>query len=670
MGIKEITLYKHFVRTLLLSVLLVAALSRCANMAAPQGGPMDTIPPRIVSMTPPYGTTNFRGNRILIEFNEYIQLKDQQKYFYTSPFMEKKPTLLVKGRVLQIDFKQALDSNQTYALNFGSSVVDNNEGNPHIGLRFVFSTGDYIDSMVMSGLTRDARTIDSVGNAFILFYDAALDSNPEYDSTMILHRPQSVGRAFPNGIFIAENLRPMDYRIYALEDNNGNLTYEPGVDRVGFLDSVYNPRHMLPFNIWFDTTRLYMQADPQIGFNMFMDKPFRRQVLTSTSRPQKNRLLFQFSAPYPQIDTLEFFGIDSSQVITEYLKAGRDSISYWLNMPPDQLPDTVKGRIVYHRTDSLGVLVPYAQEFKHGWFERPVDSKDEKPKTDEKVPNPFKVRVDAGSSVNPENHIPFSFDYPLILVKEEDILLENVTDANKAVEVPFTFEPDTLKIREWTLRAEWKADDKYRLVIPAGTFENIRRETNDTLRASFTIESPDKFSTLVLNVTGQTPESKYIVEIIDEKGKTVLRERRDITTGEHYFHYLKAGIIRIRVIQDTNGNGVWDTGSLIGRRQPERVEMFVGPDGKEEITTKVNWELEFDVNMNDLFAPLTPERMRAQIERRDAIIRKERAAKRAESARNGGDHGHDRDQNQNQYQNQNPAGSNPLGGGFRQAIGR
>ncbi len=146
--------------------------------------------------------------------------------------MKKKPTLMLRGRGIQIDLKEDLDSNQTYSLNFGKSVVDNNEGNPYTGLRYVFSTGDHIDSLLMSGYTTDAMTTDTVGNVYILFYDAKTDSIPQYDSTLLKSKPIAVGKSFPNGIFIAENLKPIDYRIYALEDNNGNLEYEPGVDRV------------------------------------------------------------------------------------------------------------------------------------------------------------------------------------------------------------------------------------------------------------------------------------------------------------------------------------------------------------------------------------------------------------------------------------------------------
>ena len=173
------------------------AARRSARLVAPQGRPYDA------------GVRNdqFPGKRIYIEFDEYVQIEDQQKEFFTSPFMPKNPSLVIKGRGVQIDLQDTLLPNQTYALNFGSCITDNNEGNPYVGLRYVFSTGSEIDSLVMSGYTIDAETCDTVSKSFILYFDPATDSVPGCDSTLYNSQPLVVGRAFPNGIFLTENLQ-------------------------------------------------------------------------------------------------------------------------------------------------------------------------------------------------------------------------------------------------------------------------------------------------------------------------------------------------------------------------------------------------------------------------------------------------------------------------------
>ena len=70
MSTTETKIYKAIVRWALFASLAVGLLSRCASQAAPRGGPRDTLPPKVVAMTPAFGTTNFKDKRIYIEFDE------------------------------------------------------------------------------------------------------------------------------------------------------------------------------------------------------------------------------------------------------------------------------------------------------------------------------------------------------------------------------------------------------------------------------------------------------------------------------------------------------------------------------------------------------------------------------------------------------------------------
>ena len=105
MSVTEINICKTIARFGILAFFCFGILARCASVGTPQGGPRDSLPPKVVMMTPAFGTTNFKDKRITIQFNEYVQLKDQQKEFFTSPFMKKKPTLMLRGRGIQIDLK-------------------------------------------------------------------------------------------------------------------------------------------------------------------------------------------------------------------------------------------------------------------------------------------------------------------------------------------------------------------------------------------------------------------------------------------------------------------------------------------------------------------------------------------------------------------------------------
>lgn len=313
-------------------LLFVGSLfTKCASTMTPTGGPKDTLPPVIVTMEPDNFSTGFRTlnpPKIYIEFDEYVQIKDQQKEFYTSPAMKKKPTLTRRGRGIVVTIKDTLLENTTYALNFGSAIQDNNESNPLHSMRYVFSTGDEIDSMYMSGYTADSYKADSVGKTFIWFFPADSVPRPvEYDSTMFRHQPAVIARAENNGIFIAQNLKPIPYRVYAFEDTNNNMEYEPSVDRIGFIDSVYNPAHMPEFSIWFDSLRQYPSADPQLYFRMFTDRRFTRQTLSQSERPKQHMAMLYFGSPDPEIVSIDFDSIPSERVIVEPQTRGRDTLA-------------------------------------------------------------------------------------------------------------------------------------------------------------------------------------------------------------------------------------------------------------------------------------------------------------------------------------------------------
>lgn len=619
-------------KTAVAAFFCTALFMRCANQLTPQGGPKDSLPPRVTLITPDNGQRNFTDKRIHISFDEYVQLKDQQKEFYTSPLMKTKPTLTIKKRGVRVDIKDTLLENQTYALNFGSAIRDNNEGNILYGLRYVFSTGPEIDSMMMSGYAADAMKGDSISKAFVFFYDAAIDTIPQYDSILFNHKPHAVARAEGSGIFIAQNLKPIPYRIYAIQDNNNNQQYDPGVDKVGFLDSLYNPAEMEPFAVWLDEYRKYPTADPQIYFRMFADGQFRRQNLVATERTGRHQAVLRFSAPFPQIDTLLFDSIPEERVIREYMTAGRDTMSLWFNMPPDMLPDTIKGRISYLKHDSLNNLVHTSQQLRLAW--KYVESKEEQKErekeekeqrkaesngeeyTPPEKPNPFRFKVDAGAEINPEKGIPIQFDLPLVQLDSARISLNTITDLQNPEAVPFTVRRDTMNIRKWTISADWNEDDRYRLLVPAGVFVNVAGETNDTLKADFGIMQRAKFATLVVHVTGKTPESRYVLQVLNQSGK-VEKELAHVGTGIHRMDYIQEGEVRLRILEDLNDNAKWDTGNLIERRQPERTEFYVGSIGTQFIVMRPNWELDIHLDMAEIFAPISMEKVRYDLQRRE-----------------------------------------------------
>ena len=641
-----------------------AFLVRCATIN-PQltGGPRDTLPPVILRMTPDNGATEYplsgANRKIYIEFDEFVQFKNQQKEFYTSPMMKKKPLLSIRGRGIVIQMRDTLLENQTYALDFGSALCDNNEGNPLHGMRYVFSTGTEIDSMLCSGYTADSYKADSVSKTFIWFFPAdSVDLTPDYDSTIFNHKPAAIARAQTNGIFIAQNLKPVDYRIYAIEDKNDNQLYDPSVDQVGFLPDTYNPAQLPDFAIWFDSLRNYVTAEPQLYFRMFTDEAFKRQYLAQSERPRQHQATLYFGAPLPRITAIEFDSIPRERVIVDPQTVGRDTVSLWFDLPAAELPDTIRGRITYFKHDSINELTEVTEDLKLMW--RFIETKEQQKEREKQerarekaeaageeyvapeVPNPFTYKLSTTGDVNPEKGVYIDFDYPVMRFDTASVVLtrevsveeqqaenrennrrrQSAADSSGPVQRPETvhFRRDTLNLRRWHLDMPWRPSSKYRLHIPAGAVTDVAGFSNDSIGANYTTLDPEKFATIKIELTPRTGYTgSYIVQLLSSSG-SLQQEKAGVRGGTVQFNYVPAGEVKFRIIEDANENGKWDSGSVVLHRDPERVELFVDEtEGTDTFATKVNWEIETAMDMNRLFAPMTMEALVEMLDKREML---------------------------------------------------
>ena len=638
-------------------LLFVAALfTKCATTMVPEGGPKDTLPPVIVAMSPNNFTTmvdTLHPPKIYVEFNEYVQIKDQHKELYTSPQMKKKPSVVRRGKGIVVTIKDTLRPNTTYAINFGSAIQDNNESNPLHAMRYVFSTGAEIDSMYMSGYTADSYKADSVSKSFIWFYIAdSVETPKDWDSTMFKHKPHVIARAEKNGIFIAQNLKPVRYRIYAFEDTNDNMEYEPSVDQIGFLDSTYNPMEMPGFNIWYDSLRHYPSAEPQLYFRMFTDRRFTRQTLSAQERPSQHKAMLYFGSANPNVTKIEFDSIPSDKVIYDPQTIGKDTVALWFDMPSEELPDTIKGNITFFKHDSINNLVETTEKLRLAWVK--TESKEEIKEREKqekereraekageiyeepKVENPFKVTMNTSGELNKDKNIDMEFEYPLTKFDSTQITLNIIKEKEEPRAVKFHIVKDTANIRKYQIRANWEATQKYELLIPAGVFSNVAQEQNDTLKYSYTGSDPNKYAIVKVNVRNGRPRAHYILQLTDKSGKTQ-KEIFNATNGSYVFEYVSAGEAMLRVVEDINANGKWDTGDMVLMRQPERTEIYKNENDEELFTTKENWEFELDVDMNKLFAPITMESVVKMLnDREDARLKKlaeEMEKKRIEDAK-------------------------------------
>ena len=549
----------------------------CANTSTPpEGGPKDTIPPVIVEVVPANNALNHprdkRHSSVSFEFNEYVALNNPNSYLFLSPPQTKPPTAKIKGKRVVVSFEEPLDSNKTYSLSLGEAIKDNNEGNPFPPYTHSFSTGSHIDSLFVSGNIVEASTMLPMSNITVLFH-----TDPS-DSAIFKVLPKAAAKSDLWGYFTVRNL-PADtvYRVFAIEDLNNNCLYDPDQERVAFLDTLVPPssvmRDSLPELLSFNMTdtAACLSRPAQLSLSMFKEVS-QRQILRAKERVSRRQMYLKFSAPYPQIDSIIIDGIPDEKLIKEY-NYYKDSIVIWIN---DQGPvaDTLRMRLTYMKTDdSLNILVPQTDTIR---LVRPKAKMVENRWGEmvEEVDTLAAYEVDATPENIDQNGIIITFESPMIVTPFDSITIMAKNTREQVSPAQFTVEQDTANIKKFTLRLAEKLTPgfEYTLRIPDSVFMDIDGIYCDSLVKKITLPQDESLSSLT--VEASNVHEKYLVELVDEKRTKVFRSYQIDTVSVLEFPYLKAGKYSIRITEDKNGNGQVDTGSLLDKKQPEKVMMF------------------------------------------------------------------------------------------------
>jgi hypothetical protein len=226
--------FTKFIPPVLIAALIAINLlssSGCANIVPPGGGPRDSIPPRLVSSTPKDSGLNITTPKILLNFDEFIDLKNATEKVLITPYPVKTPLIESKLRTVSVRLKDSLLPNTTYVIDFGDAITDLNEGNPAKNFRYVFSTGSTIDTNQISGNIQMAETGTTDSTLFALLYTR------QGDSTVVKEKPNYVARVDANGNFKFTNLPAGTFYVYALGDGDGNKQYSQLFEPFAFLDS-------------------------------------------------------------------------------------------------------------------------------------------------------------------------------------------------------------------------------------------------------------------------------------------------------------------------------------------------------------------------------------------------------------------------------------------------
>lgn len=613
------SIYQVFVATLLLAVLVTG----CARVGRPSGGPKDMNPPEYVASTPENRTRNFADNRISIEFDEYIQLKDQSREIIISPPMKEKPLIRVRDKSIVVSLDEELYPQTTYTINFGNSLADNNEGNLLPDFEYVFSTGSVIDSLSVTG--RVLRAFDhepediKESALMVMLYTNLSDSAP------LTEIPRYYGKTNKDGLFAVNNVPPDTFRIIALKDANNNLMYDPALDNIAFMDSllVINSGNVVSQTYIRDTVKIITPAvkpgrsgrqekEPavadttiapgklvhalNVSLYSFIEQS-NKVFITSRTREASERFSVIFNRP--PFDVMQLTPLNFSPENDWYIKEAsrnNDSVIYWISDTNIIKMDTLRMKLSYLTTDSAGRFIQRNDTvaFRHSQTSARAE-RGSTGRASRKSPGEVKdesLSIAAGISNRglQHLHIPLTFTTgkPLQSINPDSIEFFIKIDT-LYVKRAYTCIRDSFSVNTFRVASKWEEDSPYRILLKPGTAYDIYGHTNDSIALGFTTQKADYYGRILLTVSGgQYP---MIVQLLNDKS-TVVASKIATTQGLITFEFLSPGKYHLKSVYDRNGNGKWDTGDYMKHVQPEKVYLSPSP-----VDLRSSWDHEITWNI-------------------------------------------------------------------------
>ena len=593
-------------------LMLMIVVYSCASMGNPDGGPYDEEPPKFVRSTPKPFAINSKEKKVTIEFDEFIKLEKAAEKVVVSPPQLEQPEIKASGRKVVVGLVDSLRPNTTYTIDFADAIVDNNEGNPLGNYAFTFSTGTTIDTMEVSGTVLSASDLEPVKNIQVGLHSDLSDS-------AFMKKPfDRVSRTDSRGHFSIRGIAPGKYRIYALMDGNQNYLFDSKTEMIAFSDSIIIPAMedaMRQDTIWKDS--LTIDTIKSVGYTRFLPddiilRAFKeendRQYLTRSERDKENHFVLTFSARADTLPILKGLNFDERDAFIIEKTDRNDSICYWIKDSLIYQMDTLEIQMDYLATDTLDRLVPQTdtlflankltraerEKLEAKAAEEKEKERKKKEKKGEKIePEPTKfltLNVDAPSAFDLDRNVYLSFDEPVASIDTAAIHMEIKKDSLWE-EIPFLFVSDSVLPRKYEILAEWEPEKEYQLSIDSMAFKGVYGLHTNKVKQTMKVKKLNEYGTILLNITGA--DSTAVVELLDGSGK-VLRQQRITPQNTADFYYLNPGTkFYIRLFNDRNGNGVWDTGKYSEHLQPEEVYYF--PKVWE---MKANFDFEENWNIN------------------------------------------------------------------------
>ncbi|MEM1320180.1 MAG: Ig-like domain-containing protein [Bacteroidota bacterium] len=538
----------HLLTFLALLALLLG--SSCANVVAPSGGPKDERPPQLVKQrSTPNLQTNFEKQSIILTFDEWLKLNNPIKQVIISPPLIYKHQVSLKKKSVRFEFndREQLKDNATYTINFGEAVQDLNEGNAAEDLRFVFSTGPYIDSLQVSGKMVDALTGEPAKEVLLMLYD-----NLE-DSVLRTEKPFYFAKTDESGRFKIQNVRSDTFKVCALKDINLNYIYDQASEQIGFLDS---------FIVVSDSVQptLELQVFTEVG-------PMR---LKSSTADDYGLVKLLFNQP-PQEVSLQTV---TEMPMREWVQYDGDTLKFWYSGS-----DTSKWQILLQQDTLFYDTVEVRAMSRKAFVQR--DSF-------------FLTRAlsEETRDFNPVKPIRLRFNHPIYTI---DTSLIRFYEDSLRVPIPVKASIDSTERQVLQFEYAWRGGTVYAMELLPGAVSDWYGLRADTLLQNYKALTKDAFGNIKMVISELDSNYNYVLQLLFEENNLV----EEVYFGgdtlyENTFKTLPPGNFSVKIIEDRNGNRKWDTGNYDLKEQPEIILQ------KKLEQLRANWDVDVSISIETL----------------------------------------------------------------------
>ena len=520
------------------TILLILLVFSCAKRGSLTGGPEDETPPEFVRSSPPNYSTNFKSNEIRIYFDELIKLEDPQKQIVISPPIKNKPEITplgIPGKYIKIKFNDTLIENTTYTINFGESVVDNNESNPLPFFQYVFSTGPVLDSLSFKGSVKDAfkKKLDEYVSVYL--YEI---NEKHSDSSVFKDPPRYISSTLDSTLFEFKNLKAGKYQLIALKDNNSNYTFEPKSDKIGFVSE--------PINI---------PEDSIANITIFKEVPEFKFL--RAKQVSKNKFIVSYQGLLDSVK-VNVLGDTPPDLKTRFLKEkDKDTLNIWVT------PFFEQDSLVFYLKNN-GISDTIVSRYKDQYRDS------------------LRVQMKNSNTLKLSENVVLTANNPMEEFNAEKV---KIVDQD-TVEIDFKETMDTIK-NEIQLLFEKKEEKSYALQILPEAITDFLGSKNDTISLNVGTKKQSEYGTLLLNFEG-IKEWPVMVQLLKNPDEPEFEEELILGEGKKSltFNSVEPGDYFVKLIFDTNANKKWDTGNFLKKVMPERIYYFEKP-----ITVRPNWDV-------------------------------------------------------------------------------